>query len=306
MINTVEILRAICFTEKDLEEITNLGDMFSKKEIEFMIEFKKIYELGTDQLEKFITKLVDEGSELDPYTIQYYVNLLRNGPLGSHTREFSKGKTYFVNIPDSMGMLGNKNKSYQNNTIFIDGAYPLGCAVDSYNKLPTFMQKNLSNAIKTTEDVFRGSLKSSSEIDNTLPIIDKNNQMRYAEEGKGLFVKNANGSYMIKDSCYYIAIEESSPTIFEKVEGLIGSENFRIYSNNKKYTPFDSRENTSTAIPNKIEKNFYDKDKKNIITLDLMGDEFDSEENRKTKLKIIGTDKDKEYLLNTNAGQLGN
>jgi len=304
--NKVEILRAICFTEKDLEDIANLGDSFSKKEIEFMIEFKKIYELGTDQLEKFITKLEEEGSELDTYTIQYYVTLLRNGPLGSHTREFSKDKTYFINTPDSIGILGIKNLTSQNNTIFVDGSYPLGCSADSYNKLPSFMRKNLGNAIKNTEDVFRGSLKSSSAIDNTLPIADKNNQLRYDEEGKGLFVKRSNGSYMVKDSFFYISVDESSKTVFEKVEELLGGENFRIYKDNKIYTPFESKENTSTSIVNKIEKNFYDGDNKLLITLDLMGDEFDSVANRTAKLKIIGPDKDKEYLLNTNYGQLGN
>jgi hypothetical protein len=306
MTNNVEILRAICFTEDDMKNITNLADSFSKKEIEFMVEFKKIYELGTDQLEKFITKLVDEGSELDTYTIQYYISLLRNGPLGSHTKEFSKDKKFFTNTPDTLGMLGNVARSSQNNTIFTDGEYPLGCSVDSYNKLPPFMQNTLKDSIKKTEDVFRGSLKSSSEIDNTLPIADKNNQLRYDEEGKGLFVTRSNGSYMVKDSFHHDIIKKTSPDVFNKVEALLGEDDFRIYKECKQYTPFDSDKNTSTGIINKIKKNVYDGDNVREITLDIFGDEFESEENRASKLKISSNGGDKEYLLNSNEGQLGN
>jgi len=306
MTNNVEILRAICFTEKDLEDITNLGDTFSKKEIEFMVEFKKIYELGTDQLEKFINKLDEEGSELDTYTINYYISLLMNGPLGSYTRKLSEDKKYFVNTPDSIGMMGNVTRSSQNNTIFVDGAYSLGCSVDTYNKLPKFMQKTLGDAIKVTEDIFRGSLKSTTEVDNTKPIADKANQLRHDEEGDGIFVKRSNGSYMVKDSAFHVAVSDSSSAIFDKVKKLLGDENFRIYEDGKKYNPFDSGENTSTSIANKINKNYKDGDKVQEIIIDLMGDEFDSEDRRSTKLKIVGDSKDKEYLLNTNEGQLGN
>ena len=84
MRNRVEILRAIEFTKKDLEDITNLDELvqFSDKDKEFMEEFKKVYELGLNQLELFINKLDKEGSELDEYSIQYYVSQLLTGPLG--------------------------------------------------------------------------------------------------------------------------------------------------------------------------------------------------------------------------------
>ena len=57
MRNKIEILRSILFTKEDLVNYKNIDDQFSKVEIEFMIEFKKIYELGLNQLEKFINKL---------------------------------------------------------------------------------------------------------------------------------------------------------------------------------------------------------------------------------------------------------
>ena len=45
MRNKIEILRSILFTKEDLVNYKNIDDQFSKVEIEFMIEFKKIYEL---------------------------------------------------------------------------------------------------------------------------------------------------------------------------------------------------------------------------------------------------------------------
>jgi hypothetical protein len=306
MNNRVETLRALCFTKEDLETITNLGDSFTEKDIEFMVEFKKIYELGLSQLKKFIDKLDEEGKDLDTYSIMYYIEVLLNGPLGSYVREFSKDKKYFVNSPDIMGMLGNRIVSHQNNTIHEDGSYMLGCAVDTYNKLPPFIQTTITNSIKQTENVFRSSLKSSSETDNTLPIVDKANQTRYAEEKLGKWVIKPVGNYMIKDSYFYLTVNDVSEDIFKKVEDYLGEEDFRMYGDKKKFNPFDSEKNTSKSTNSQIKKVFKDGDKEREVVLDLMGDEFDSDEIRSSKIKISGIERDKEYLLHTNSGQLGN
>lgn len=305
MTNKIEILRAICFTKEDMNTIKNLGDSFSEIEIDFMVEFKKIYELGLGQLQKFIDKLDKEGKDLDTYSILYYVETLLNGPLGSYVKEFSKDNKYFTNTPDCMGMLGNKTKSPYNNTIFENVEYQLGCSVDSYNKLPGFMQLTVQDSVKITEDVFRSSLKSTSEHDNTLPIIDKNNQKRYEEEKDGKWVLRANGSYMVKDASFYHTVNDISEDVFNEVETLLGEENFRLYQDKKQYTPFDSEKNESTATNNKIEKEFVNGEDSEILNLDIMGDEFDSEEKRSSKLIIPSDTKDKEYLLNSNEGQLG-
>ena len=304
MNNKVETLRALCFTKDDLETITNLGDSFSEKDIEFMVEFKKIYELGTTQLKKFIDKLDEEGEDLDSYSIMYYIEVLLNGPLGSYVREFSKDKKYFINSPDIMGMLGNKIVSHQNNTIHEDGSYILGCAVDTYNRLPPFIQDTITNSIKQTENVFRSSLKSSSETDNTLPIIDKANQTRYEEEKLGKWVIKANGNNMVKDSYFYLAVNDVSEDIFKKVEEYLGEEDFRMYGDKKKYNAFDSEKNDSKSTNAQIKKIFKDGDEEREVVLDLMGDEFDSDEARESKIKIVGVMKDEEFKIHTNVGQL--
>ena len=306
MRNQVEILRALCYTYDDLKTIQNLGDSFSEKEIEFMVEFKKIYELGLDQLKVFIDKLDEEGDELDAYSIQYYVDVLFNGPLGSHTRELSKDKKYFPDTPEGMGRNGNNANSSPNTTLYETLYYPLGAPVDIHNKVPAFTQELIKTAVEQADEVFRSGFRSSMVHDNTLPIIDKAPQQRYVEEPKGGWELAPNGSYLVKDRYFKLAIEEVSQDIFDSVKAYLGDENFRLWADKKTFFPFDSSKNTSTGTNNKIEKEFTENSETIVITVDLMGDVFDSEEKRATILKVENDSKDKEYTLNTNEGQLGN
>lgn len=308
MNNQIELLRSICFTTDDIDTIKNLSDLgdFSDKDIEFMIEFKKIYELGLDQLKSFIDKIDKEGSELDTYSINYYISILLNGPLGSYTRDLSKDKKFFVNTPDCIGMLGNVTKSPLNNTIFTHDDYPLGCSVDVYNRLPRFIQDSLQTSTKVTEDLFRESLRSSSTVDNTLPLVDKSNQERYNEEKLGKWVLRSNGNYMVKDSFFLVSVKDVSENVFNSVKSYLGDDNFRSYKDKKQYTAFDSDKNTSTSKNTKIDKEFIVGEESRVITLDLMGDVFDSEEKRSSQLIIHSIEKDEKFLLHTNEGQLGN
>jgi hypothetical protein len=306
MNNKIEILRAICFTEEDIKSITNFGDAFSKKEIEFMIEFKKIYELGLDQLKKFVDKLDEEGKDLDSYSIRYYIDILSNGPLGAYLPDLFKDKKYLETLPDVLGTVGNMNRTTQNVTVWNTDRYPLVVSVDTFNKLPPFSQSTLGDSIKQVEDVFRTSLLSSVIVDNTLPIVNKNNKKRHDEEPAGKWGTVANGNYLVKDVYYFTVILEISQSIFEAVKEQIGEEHFRIYKDFKLYSPFNPLTNESKAINNKIEKATTENDLTVIDTLDLMGDVVDSFARRESKLIVPSDEEDKEYLLHTVEGQLGN
>lgn len=330
MENKIETLRSLLFTKEDYDTITNIKDILpdvTDKDIEFMWEFKKIYELGLGQLKDFIDKLECEGwKELDIYSILYYMEVLRNGPLGSYLPDLTKDKKNYwpKHTNDAIGLLGNKNKSPQNVTIYQGMEYQLGSEVNTNNKLPGFMQTTTRTAIQITEDMFRSSLMSSSMIDNTLPIVDKKPQVRYGEEPTGSVVLRPNAYYMVKDRYFYLEVEAASAPIFKKVEDefldnpkqwtdtfrgkqfTVKADNFRMYKTKKQYSAFDSGENPSEATNVKQEKEFTLGDNKEIITLDLMGDEFDSEERRASVLKVSNPVKDEEFILNTNEGQLGN
>ncbi len=305
MTNKVELLRSICFDQEDINNITNLGDAFSSTDIEFMIEFKKIYELGLDQLQKFINKMDAEGSKLDVFSLKYYVDVLTNGPLGKFIADMSGDKIYFADLPETIGCVGDKQSTTTNTTIYPDSPYPLGTTVDVYTKLPSYMQATVNDSVKGVEDVFRTSIAGVYAMDDTSPIMDKNPQNRYEKELSGALVKTAHGNKMVKDGAYRTTISKISDSVFSAIKGQIGDEKYRLYSEFKKFNYFDSSKNESVAIPSVIQKTVKDGDESRVVNLDLLGDEYDSDEKRKAVLIVTDVEKDREYKLHSNTGQIG-
>lgn len=308
MRNRVEILRAIQFTKKDIEDNLNrLEDIaeFTEKDFEFMEEFKKIYEMGLEQLQTFIDKLDSEGSELDEYTIKYYVNVLLNGPLGAYVREFSKDKNYFIKTPDVMGVNGNLFRS-KNNTSDIKGQYvSLGISVDTYNKLSSNIQELLSDATEGVETVYRDGIISSTVTDNTLPLKDKQNQRRINSEPDGKMFLVAHGNNHVKDTNYYNIMSILNKTIFEIVKEYLNAENFRLFKDNKEYNPYDNSKNDSTASNYKIKRKIKNSaDMEGEVGITLLGEPISTVDQLKAALKIETNSKTKEYSLYSNEGQI--
>lgn len=303
MRNKIEILRSICFTKEDLANYKNIDNEFSDLEIEFMVEFKKIYELGLNQLEKFINKLDEEGKDLQPWDIVYYVKQLLNGPLSNYAKELAKNKKYFEAIPDILGNVGNNEITRHNTTLYLDDEYPLGVPVDIYNKSPLFIQNMIVDANKAVETMFRSSLNASVVNDNTMPIIDKNNQSRYSFEKTGEWQQKSHGTINVKDSYYRAKMKDIRSQIFDKVKEVIGEEHFRIFRDKKDYAPFDSEKNNATSLNYIFEKELKEGDKTEIFEEDIYGDVFDK---RDSILTIQKPDKNEEYKLHTVDGQLGN
>lgn len=305
MRNRVEILRAIQYTKDDVSNYPSLSSIAPFKEIDydFMEEFKKVYELGLNQLESFINKLDDEGKDLDAYSIKYYVTNLLNGPLSNFAKELGKDKNYFINTPDVMGSNGNSYRTDQNTSILPTQPLPLGVNVDMYNKLPQFMQLNLEDSVDNTESVFRDSSFGTTFMDNTLPIVDKAPQRRYDEEPSGRINQFAHGNLGVKDSFFFNVLQDINQQIFEKVQEYLGEENFRLFRDNKEYSPFDSDDNTSTSSAYKIERIIDENE--DPIEVDLLNSQIDSLELRGSVLKVENDEGVKEYDLHTNDGQLG-
>jgi hypothetical protein len=303
MRNKIEILRAIEFTKDDLENIKNLDEFpeFTIKDREFMEEFKKVYELGLNQLEKFINKIDSEGSELDVYSIRYYVTQLLTGPLGSYVKELSKDKKYFKNIPDIMGRCGNVEMTNSNVTIVPNTSVPTGQTVDVYNKLPKFLQELSAEGSAISENVFRFGMIPTSCIDNTLPLIDKKPQSRVDTEDSGSWQSQSYGTYCVRDRFFYNVLKDINSDIFDKVKKYLEDENYRIFYDKKSYNSFDASKNTSTASNSTVVLSSNGE----LIETDLMGDVYDSFDRRKSTLKLQTESKNVEYELSTNIGQLG-
>lgn len=307
MRNKVELLRAMLFTADDILKIKNLKEIveFTEKDIEFMEEFKKIYELGLNQLEKFINKLDEEGSELDVYSIKYYVGLLLRSPLSGYVKELSKDKKYFIQISDSMGLCGNNEKTPTNVSLVKDTTAPRGIRIDTFNKLPATTRAIIETGVALSENVFRDAMRSVIFVDNTLGGIDKKPDARYDTEDSGKFQYTAHGALCVKDSDFRNVLNITNEKIFQIIEDTLGSENFRLFRDEKEFNFFDGETNTSTSTNFVLEREVTNARGTAIVEVDLLGNEFDSFERRESVLKIENPDKTVEYKLHTNQGQLG-
>jgi hypothetical protein len=303
MRNRVEILRAVEFTKDDLDNIKNLNEIysFSAKEKEFMEEFKKIYELGLNQLEKFINKLDSEGSSLDAYTIQYYIRQLLSGPLASYAKQLGDGKKYFSNIPDIVGVSGNIQSSSSNTSIISNSPTPIGQTSSIFNKIPSFLKTLSAEVCKSTENAFRDGMKSTIYTDNTLPIVNKVPQVRVNTENNGKWQSSAHGTYCVRDRSLFFILQKVNSKVAESVKTKFSSEDFRIYEDKKTYNPFDISKNTSIAKNFKIIRNINGE----FVDTDLFGDVIDTFQKRNNDMEVETETKNVKYKLNTNKGQLG-
>jgi hypothetical protein len=326
MINKIEILRAITFDVDYTKNLQNEDFKFTDQEIDFMIQFKMIYEIGEEQLIKFLDLLEEKGDELDEYSIQYYVRQLSVGPLKGILapyliKEDGSVRKYFAKKPDSMGVLGNFERTIHNTSIMEGYALPIGLPVDVINKTPPYITSISDTATDIVERMFKSSLASSTIIDNTLPLVDKDPQNRYFKESTGDIVKEAHGNHMVKDVYY---LENTAPIksqIFEKVEEYLGEEEFEIYKFNKIYNPFNPSKNDSITTKQIFEVEsaevFYDFEENSFMTYngnlkesivakkiqtDMFGNEYDSDLKRARIYKIPNMVDDKEYLLNSGVG----
>lgn len=320
--NKIEILRAICFKEETKDIKSSFS--FTEKEIDFMIQFKMIYEIGETQLKLFLDKLEDEGSELDEYSLQYYVRQLENGTLNTMLQpllEVDPPRKYFRKKPDSMGEMGNSERTPNNVSVMYGMDIPLAFPVDIFNKSPKFIQELSKVAVQNVEDMFRSSMTSSTVIDNTLPLVDKKPQDRYSKEPTGELVRESHGNYLVKDIYFFENMKPIRPQIFEKIEQDLGTEDYRIYKYNKEYNAFDSEKNSVETGKEIFEVDVaevlydfenndfmsYNGNVKEVIKTktvgnDMFGNEYDSDEKRARLYKIPNVEDNKEYLLNSNIG----
>jgi len=175
-----------------------------------------------------------------------------------------------------------------------------------YNKLPKFLQNQITKSCSKTEDIFRSGMKSSIFMDNTLQLMDKNPQLRYDSEPSGEWQAKSHGSYCVKDVQFGNILKDINKPVFEKVKEYLGEEDFKIFKDKKEYNPFDKDLNDSTSKNYDIEKKLTEGDDiEQIVNIDILGDISDSFSRRESVLKVDNGDKNVEYVLNSNQGQLG-
>ena len=365
----VEILRALVRTEGGFKnEFPGLKSVpFAEngkiKEIDLrlMTEFKKIFSLGTSQLEKFV-KLLNEAApdpdtsandsqKLDVYSVLYYKTLLERSPyagtLGQiveeNDEEEGSGIECFKPAPDIMGVNATGPTASNSSTPVFTGISQ-DISTDTLRKTPAFMVSLLITGKTTTQGVFNSNIGSAVDGDNTLPMIDKQNDQRRSDEGSPEAdeegngggrskVNPAHGNLMEKDIEKIPIMKDAEEGILEEVKAYLEDKAFTIYVFNKLINYFNPTQNRAESVNDSVErtmsfmKQVFEKDKEQgesggcgakqdkekleidttKVSTDAFGQTFDSVERREFELKISGNNPDQtnEYKLYTVEGQLG-
>lgn len=310
MRNKIEILRAIYFSEEDFETIKDFEVQFTDTQKQLILEFKKIYELGKNQLLKFIKKISTEGINLEACEIEYFTNQLFNGPFKKYVCEFvgllesKEDQYYFKNNPDVMGTWATYNTNNKNTALVTGARDELGVPVDIYNKCPQFIKTNIDDITKLTSDLFKTNVQASTINDNTLPLVDKKPQQRILDEPKGGWNFAPCGNYLVKDVAYRILTNDIRKDIFEKDIKKATKDSYKIFKDRRNYNPFSS-ENTSTSKAFEVNtelkeviRNINDdiEEKTETLILDLFGNQWESDE-RRAKTNDITKSKNIEFHL---------
>ena len=319
----VEILRALLRTKDQFDELIekDVVEAFTDKDKEFMEEFKKVYHIGISQLEKFIDKVDEEGKEISIESIEYYKSLLFAGPLAanaiSYARPPGEGKKFFKENSDIFGTNGNLARSNTTVPLFKDGGIAFNNALVASNKSTPFINSLIAKATESTSEVVNETSLHLTDIDNTLPFIDKKQEERKEEEEVDGFNKKPHGCYGVADVEFFKVVEEISEDIFDKVKEFLGEEDFEVYKFYRLINYFDSNKNKAAAKRAAVKRKLaymsrsYTEEgieeieiKDTELKTDLVGNQFESDKRREFTFKIEG-DNDKIFTVNTVEGQLG-
>ena len=319
----VEILSALLRTKEQFDELIEkeVVEAFSDKDKEFMEEFKKIYHIGISQLEKFINKIDKEGKEISIESIEYYKSLLFTGPLAANAISLARPpgevKKFFKVNSDTLGTNGNLARSNTTVPLFKDGGVAFNNALLTSNKSTSFINGLISIATASTSDVVNNASLHLTDIDNTLPFIDKSQDLRKEEEQVDGFNTRSHGCYGVADVEFFKVAQEISEDIFDKVKEFLGEEDFEVYKFYRLINYFDSEKNKAKSRRAAVDKKLiymsrsYTEEgieeieiKETEIETDLIGNQYESDKRKEFTFKIEGDD-DKIFTVNTVEGQLG-
>lgn len=309
----VERLRAVETTSQQVSSlIVNLSELGDFKSVDFecMESFKSIMHLGTDQLKAFIDLLEEKGKDLDTYSIYYYTTQLINGPLKFSVSQYSVNedgttKTYWKLSPDSLGLIGNTNKSQVNIPIanFLEEVINIDTL--TVNKMPSFMISNIKESTILTNSIFALGYTSTLEFDT-------NGSQRIQLENDGNYNKTPHGSYVVSDTETLAQFTELNTPIQDKVKEFLGDEDYRMYGSKRSYNLFiTSNKTDNVKVERKLEYTQTDPNtgkqetKSVVIITDLTGNTFESDKVREGGITITYPDKDISLKLHTVEGQLG-
>jgi hypothetical protein len=309
----IEKLRAVETTTQQVSSLivnlSALGD-FKDYDLKCMESFKSIMHLGTDQLKSFIDLLDEKGKDLDEYSIYYYTRQLLLGPLKLYVSRYTVNedgtiKNYWKLTPDSLGLIGNTNKSQIN--IPIADYNDVVINIDSLTtaKMPAYMISNAQQAVQLTNSIFALSYVPTLSFDSNGPA-------RLQQESAGNYNKTPHGDYVVSDTETLDTFSSLNSEIQNKIKESVGDQDYRMYLAKRSYNLFiSSNTTTNIKVERKLEYTEINPEtgkqevKSVIINTDLTGNTFDGDKPREGGITINYPDKNIELKLHTVEGQLG-
>lgn len=344
----VEVLRALVRTVDQFEyefgeeadKLTPYLQDIKYKEIDLqmMQEFKKVYSLGFNQLEKFVNELneaaptgKEKGKEqqkkIDVYSVIYFIRQLKYGPYGKAKKFLDQIEDIdiFKPAPDIMGNVDGESNS--STPVWAPGGLDLSNV--TLFKSPTILVKLLGSGIANSQSMFNGNIQSAVVMDNTLPMIDKQNELRINEEGRDgrSSVNPAHGNHMVKDVEKIVLLKEATLKIYDSVKEFLGDKLNQIYLFNVTVNYFNPDINLAISIGNEERRGFnymgqrFEEEEKpekqngvgqeilsfdkTHVLVDMFGQTSDSIERREFELNTKNNNGENAFELYTVKGQLG-
>lgn len=198
---------------------------------EMMESFKKLFQLGKDNAEKFTDDLNDAFEEgegaLDAYSVLYYLSQWRTTPVSNYKslKSDDYNKVWTAG-PDIMGVNANATPTNSSTPVF------KGVAADvpdvTLNKCPSILIKLLATGKGSSQGLFSSNI-SSAVTENTLPFIDKRNDQRIEQEPDLGWnkVNPVHGNLMVKDIEKNEIMKGSA--VLREIENYLGDKPFRLY-----------------------------------------------------------------------------
>ena len=237
-----------------------LGYTFTEKDKELCESFKKVYQLGLNQLRIFINDLIRDNPQIPDQAASYYIRQLYNGPFTNYVAEYAqnpyrgqgKEQNCFSPSPDTLASLANTAQQNAGVPVYFGASEDI--TTNLTKKTPAFIRRNLNTCQRTCAEVVNYNAESAVYSDNTLPYIDKRSRQRVNTEYLGEYTSQAIavGNLMLKDIKFSKILRGVANAIIALIEGYLGKDAFRLFNYKRDINYFDPNQNISKTENGKV------------------------------------------------------
>ena len=241
-----------------------LGYTYTEEDKVLCESFKKVYQLGLNQLRIFVNDLKRDNPAINEQAALYYMRQLYNGPFTNQVaiyaenpyRGLGREQNCFFPSPDILGCLANTAQQNAGTAIYYGESDDI--SLNLTKKTPAFIRRNLNTCQRTCSQVIQYNTESAVYSDNTLPYIDKRSIERVNTEYLGNYTSStiAVGNLMLKDIRFGNILRGIANAIIGIIEDFLGKDAFRLFEYKRNINFFDPEQNISKTVNGKVCKSF--------------------------------------------------